>query len=318
MTNNLKHIILFGTPRSGSTWLSEIICHENDLKQIHEPDNELNNVWGLYHKKGLTRFPHFKAADRDECYLELFRGALQRSVADQNDYRNKLIKKLYGLKQTKLQKNLIENGTALARHPRGLSLWLPFLRGRPSPSAHLVKTVHGLLAFPFLYEKLNFQAIILERHPLNAFSSYVKMQMPDGNRNLHLHKNLLRDLRIPLLKDSPEKYSYSFLAGFQSGVFQKQIDRLKKRYPEVHFLKYEELIEKPFQKIPALLNALELNYTEKTENFMQERFTAGEGYTTKRNLEGQSEIWRSRLSSAELEDFLQGYQSSYESVNFAL
>lgn len=318
MSPKPQNIILFGTPRSGSTWLSEIICHENPLRQVHEPDNELNSVWGLHHKKGLTRFPFLEANAHQPKYLKLFKGALEASVPDQKDFKNKLLRKLYRLQTEKLQLSLQQNGSALEKDLPGLKYLITWLAGPQAKQPRLLKTVHALLAFPFLNEQLHFQAIILERHPLNSFSSYIKMQMPDGNRNLWQNQALLTTLGIKPLEKPGEQYSYAFLSGYQAGIFKKQVDRLKARYPEVHFLNYEALIEKPFESIPQLLQDLGLQYSSKTEAFMKERFTTGDGYTTKRSLAGQAEIWKSRLSIQEKDEFILGYQSSYDSVNFEL
>lgn len=318
MKSSNPNIILFGTPRSGSTWLSEIICHENTLKQVHEPDNELNSVWALHHKKGLPRFPFLQAEDFHQRYLDLFKGALEGTVAEQADFKNKVLRKLYGLNITRLQQNLSQDRYALSQDLKGLKYLSPWLRGARATEPRLIKTVHALLAFPFLYEHLDFQAIILERHPLNSFSSYVKMQMPDGNRNLWQNRLLLSALNIKALEKPANQYSYAFLSGFQAGIFKKQTDQLQNQYKEVHFLKYEELIKNPFESIPKLLVDLGLNYSGKTEAFMKERFTTGDGYTTKRSLEGQTEIWKTRLSPQEKDEFILGYQSSYDSVNFDL
>lgn len=318
MSPKPQNIILFGTPRSGSTWLSEIICHENPLKQVHEPDNELNSVWGLHHKKGLARFPFLEANAHQPNYLQLFKGALEASVPDQKDFKNKLLRKLYRLQTNQLQQSLQQKGTALNRDLPGFKLLTSWLEGSQAKQPRLLKSVHALLAFPYLYEQLNFQAIVLERHPLNSFSSYVKMKMPDGNRNLFQNKALLAALDIKPFEKPSAQYSYAFLAGYQAGIFQKQIDRLKSKYPSVHFLRYETLIQDPFQSMPKLLNELGLSYTVKTKQFMEDRFTDGDGYTTKRSLKGQVEIWKSRLTAAEKDEFVEGYLTSYDSVNFEL
>ncbi len=316
MSRKKEDIILFGTPRSGSSWLSEVLTYQGQLQLQHEPDNELNNYWGLYHKIGLGRYPFLKEGDSNTRYLKLFEEALKRDIAKQNDWPNKLIKKLNGLSIQKLQKNLDQSGIALAQDIPLANLWITLLKSGESNSPFLVKTVHALLALPFLKENLSFKGIILHRHPLNSFSSHVKMKMPDANRKLYLNKALLRHFEVPGLEGGPEELSHSYLCGYQAGLFARVIENYKKRFTDILYLEYEDLISAPFERIPALFETLGLDYTNSLENWMKDRFTKGEGYTTKRDISQQSAIWKQRLNEEEATDFLNGYEKSFGSISF--
>ena len=49
---------------------------------------------------------------------------------------------------------------------------------------------------------------------------------------------------------------------------------------------------------------------------MESKFTKGKGYDTNRDLEGLDAVWKKRLSTAQIDDFLKGYEFAYGSINF--
>lgn len=305
---------MFSAPRSGSTWLSEVLTHEDQIRLVHEPDNELNSYYGLYHKIGLPRFPFLREDDSNDAYKNLFHTALHHFIADQGDWQNKLVKKLYGLSKEKLQRNLIDDGTALQSPIMFSKFWNRLVIGNRPETKTLVKTVHASLAIPFLVKNLEFIPVILNRHPLNVYSSYVNMNMPDGNRKLYENKALLEHFDVKRI-DSPENFSSSYLAGYQLGLFGKAHSSYRS-ISEIVFLDYEEIISAPFENMEKICGQLKLPFTEKTVKFMESKFTKGKGYDTNRDLEGLDAVWKKRLSTTQIDEFLKGYEFAYGSINF--
>lgn len=309
-----KNIILFSVPRSGSTWLSEVLTHDNNIRKVHEPDNELNSYLGLHFKTGLPRFPFFTENDHNKNYKELFQLALNHHIAEQGDWRNKFIFKLNGLKKEKIQKHLFQKGTALTS-PLFLSgFWKNMVVGARTDQKTLLKTVHACLAIPFLIKNLDFQPILLTRHPLNCYSSYVNLSMPDGNRQFYKHPEILSHFRVPKISDPSEK-SISFLSGYQSGIFEKAIESYR-TLEAIHFINYEDIISNPFEQVKNLCLDLGIDYSDEMQQFMASKFKAGKGYDTNRNLKDHEMIWKKRLSTEQVEDFLKGYEFAFGSINF--
>lgn len=314
---NSRNIILFSAPRSGSTWLSQVLTYDSPLRRIHEPDNELNTVLGLYYKRGLARFPLLTEKDAIERYAELFQTSFRYKLKAQDAWQNVAIQKVLGLKRQQLQANLAQKGVAREKPLPASSLLLKAVKGPRSKQPHLVKTVHSLLALPYLTDRLAFRPLILQRHPLNVFSSYHNMKMPDADRKLYRNKRLLKLYDLPTLPDPAHTYSAAFRAGYQLGLFNRVIEDYKQRFPQALFLDYEQLIAEPFEQIPALMAQIDQEYSPALEQFMQERFTAGSGYTTKRDPAQQAKIWKKRLSAFEEKDFLRGYELSFGRINFS-
>ncbi len=311
-----NNIILFSVPRSGSTWLSEVLTYKNGIRKVHEPDNELNSYFGLHHKVGLPRFPFLTADDHNEKYKRLFQIALHHNIADQASWQNKLIKKIYGLKKEKLQSNLAQNGVAM-QNPISMSkFWLDMVTGNRSEQKTLIKTVHASLAVPFLVKHLKFKPVILTRHPLNVYSSYVNLNMPDGNRKLYQDLALLEYFGIQPVDSAHEKTS-DYLAGYQLGVFEI-VAKSYRSLDKIQFVDYEQVISNPFEEVERLCSQLNIQFDTNTKAFMESKFKVGKGYDTNRKIDGHDSVWEKRLSTQEVDEFLKGYEFAFGSINFDL
>ena len=97
-TNDKKPIILFGLPRSGTTWVSQILTANDDWVYIHEPDNEKISPIAWIGKNNLHRFPYLTPQDIEEQFFHMWRlifsGTWMRS-------------KMYGQFRKKLSRNSV-------------------------------------------------------------------------------------------------------------------------------------------------------------------------------------------------------------------
>jgi hypothetical protein len=93
---NNKPILLAGLPRSGTTWVGEIMSQADDVKYVFEPDNEKINAYAWLCKSGHHRFPHIeqsmsqdKFAELKRLWHEAFKGQLG------GNFDNKIFKLLF-------------------------------------------------------------------------------------------------------------------------------------------------------------------------------------------------------------------------------
>lgn len=316
MRNN-DNIILLGVPRSGSSWLSEILTYKNEIRLVHEPDNELISFFGLYHKKGLHRFPYIDPKKSNPRVENLFGIPFKRKIYETGSIRNELIMKLYNYSKERLDTIFEEQGSASPKQLIGSDFLIRLLIGNQHHQRVLLKSVHGLLLLPYLKEKLSFTPVILQRHPLNVFSSYIKLNLPDGNRSLFRQKELLNTYGISSPKDISEK-SFNYKCGYQLGVFRKitQSYKTDQKLSGTLFLEYEKIIKDPYQEIQILCKDLSIKYTSELESYMKSKFKAGEGFETNRVLTNQHQIWKKRLSKEQINEFIKGYEAANGQVDF--
>lgn len=312
-----KNIILFGVPRSGTTWISEILTYKNDIELIHEPDNELNSFLGLYYKQGLNRFPYIWNDITTSQIDTLFNLSFNKKIRLSDNFINTALYRLYKQSRDGLNKNLKKSKTALIKKlPFSKLLKNLLIRGTQNNRV-LVKTVHSLLLLPYLKKKLTFTPVIIRRNPLNIFSSYMKMNMPDKDRELYFNYKLLKDYRIAKPDKIVEK-NISYRSGFQLGVFSKVINKYEndKNYSDTLFLDYENIIGAPFTEIESLCKKLSINYTNDMEEFMKSKFKEGSGYQTNRVLTDHDRIWKKRLTPEQINDFISGYVKANDVIDF--
>src|SRR5918994_3959368 len=72
----VKLVLVLGPPRSGSTWVSQVIASVPGAVRSHEPDNDAHVPFALVAKAGRGRHPWVRAGDDPADYAALWRTAL--------------------------------------------------------------------------------------------------------------------------------------------------------------------------------------------------------------------------------------------------
>lgn len=300
-----EHIILFGVPRSGTTWLSQILTSTNELQLVHEPDNEPISFLGYHYKTNLPRFPYLKKEDKNSNYAKLFEIALNYNIKDSASLENSFCFRIYNKSTQKIQNSLATNKTGSIKRLPFSNLVVKLLQRGRNDHRKLLKSVHSVLAIPFLYEQFKIKPIIIIRNPLSIFSSYLKLEMADMNRELFLMKDLLSNFQISLGNFSSD--NNNLLAGLQLAIFYKVIENYINENKEIILIQYEDILLNPFDKTKELCRQLSITYTDEMQDFIQSRMKPGKGYQTFRDPKDQLDIWKKRLSKKQVEEFMQGY-----------
>ena len=317
MERESNNILLSGVPRSGSTWLSEVLCFQG-IARVHEPDNEMNSILGLIFKKGMHRFPFLKANDECDPLFKLYDLTFNHKIIESGTLCSQVFFGLYNKSKEKIQMNLVNHGTGLTKDlPFSNMIYRWCKKSKINDSRILVKSVHNLLYLPFLIENFNFKLIIIQRNPLNVFSSYRMLNMPDSDRALYENESLLNYLHISK-PDNIDKLSQGYKSGFQQGLFTNVLEKYKAdpAFVNAQFIDYEKTIENPFSEIRNICSNLEIDYNSELENFIAGKFKAGKGFQTNRDVTNYEQIWKKRLKSDQVEAFLEGYQAANGKVDF--
>ena len=276
-----KHVILFGVPRSGSTWLSQVLSANAQLELIHEPDNELTSFFGLCCKAKMPRFPYLSAEDNNDQYKRLFEAVLIRSLAHQSSWKNRFCYKLMNLSRSSLQAHLSEHGTALLKVSNKAKWLCNMLLSKNSNKRKLIKTVHANLAIPFLMSNFDLNGLVLLRNPLSVFSSYLSLEMQDMDRRIYDNSALLNDLKVQLPDiNAMNRYNKS---GLQLALFYKFMELQLNKNEQLIPIYSENLLNNPVEQIKSLYEKLGLEHTEQVSRFILSRMKPGTGYQTFRD-----------------------------------
>ena len=93
---NKRPILIVGLPRSGTTWIGQVLSSADRVEYVYEPDNERRSVLAWICKSEMHRFPYFTAGDVTMPYDVLWRAILtgRASVRMANRVLRPILKRL--------------------------------------------------------------------------------------------------------------------------------------------------------------------------------------------------------------------------------
>jgi hypothetical protein len=105
-----------GVPRPGTTWMSKILSHSENVIYYHEPDNEHNNLLGYIHKQSIPRFPYLTSEDSRNGIFKIYKNVVDGNYLFGYAKNSLIIKKLLGININKVE-NEIEKKEELITSP---------------------------------------------------------------------------------------------------------------------------------------------------------------------------------------------------------
>ncbi len=312
MQKETKTIILFGYPRSGTTWISEVLA-SGELTYLHEPDNERININGLLVKKGGARF---EILDTDKKIAQLFEDTLSgKFISHKSKFSTypltalgysplqletfinapKVVAKSVNQRKLKLLKTLFK-----------VYLTLGIARNK---APFLIKSVHsGLLLHQFLSnEKLHFKPIITLRHPAAVIKSMQTLNNKDIYRSIEKDPGIGNIIPQELLPELEKAKTPLQKAALQIGIHHYYWHQLAKE-KNLIVIKHESFLLNPKDEFKKLYKSLKMNYTDRVERIIDEKNKTGSGYATARNATDLIDAWKGYFSESELEEIKFGYQ----------
>jgi len=113
----MKPILVCGIPRSGTTWLGQILSQSSKVNYVHEPDDEKKYFSAFKLKENMHRFPYLTRKDKNIYYKNLwfnaFWGKERGRPMDRNNYLYKLLKKIIFLSPCSIEKDTLSSAFTL-------------------------------------------------------------------------------------------------------------------------------------------------------------------------------------------------------------
>jgi len=296
-------IVVFGIPRSGSTWFAQVLASNGQYKYLHEPDNEKVNIMGYIAKNNLPRFPYLIGSSKDADYINLFKKALYGKFLTNESLANKALMKLLAVSPNSVEQELTGSKRHLTKYQKGLISTVNTFFG--TKDKRVIKSVHGIMAVPVLIENLSFKPVFILRHPAAVVSSMLNLNMPDANRGIFEMREVMDDLQ--LIEASFQNLSDLEVMGLQIGIFYTYIHKAIEKY-DIKAYQFEDVcidVEKSFKAVYGELN---IDWNEKVEAFIKLNNKPGSGYKTQRIASDQADKWKHQLRAEEIEQIKNGYQ----------
>jgi hypothetical protein len=297
-------IFVIGPPRSGTTWVEQVLGRAASARVVHEPDNETCNPFALRAKTSLGRFPVLAPGDAaPPPYFDLWSRAFE-GISRAATARWLTAKALLRTAEADLDAAFDRQhrlSTRLRLVSALASLPPTPLPERPGDPPVLVKSVHASLAAEWIVARWRPKVVVVLRHPLNVVASHVALGWGPTGLDSHplLHQGLARLPWVPAVE--PDATPLQRLA-WQIGVFTSALETAVQRNPEWLVVSHEALCGDPATGFKSLCAALGVPWTEEAAGFLAASDRPGKGLETRRVAAEQPTNWRRQLTAAQVEE----------------
>jgi hypothetical protein len=304
VTSSAGRILVIGPPRSGTTWVEQVLGRAASARVVHEPDNETCNPFSLRAKTSVGRFPVLGPDDTAPLgYHDLWSRAFE-GIGRAATARWLTAKALLRTADSDLDAAFDQGHGRLSARLRLVSALAGFppapLPERPGDPPVLVKSVHASLAAEWIVRRWRPRVVVVLRNPLNVVASHVALGWgPSGLDYPFLHRGLARWPWVPPVH--PLSSPLSRLA-WQIGVFSGALETALQRNPGWLAVSHEGLCGDPEGGFKSLCAALGLEWSEDAAEFLAASDRPGKGLETKRVAAEQPTNWTRHLNAAQVEE----------------
>jgi hypothetical protein len=271
-------ILVAGLPRSGTTWVGEVLGRTAGARYLHEPDNHLLRPDAWWAKRLLGPYPEFQPGEAGDDYERLWALAFAGGPRLSPLYAGARVLQRAGAWRV--------SGLLASRQ-----------HSRLAPGPLVVKSVHCARSLEWVADRFAPAVVVVERHPFGVISSWRKLGWDDF---LDSDRRALRYSAAVLGVDPPSLGApWLERAAWHYGVLSSHLERALRRHPDWLVVRHEVLCAGPEPAFRRLSARLGLRFTDETARFLAASNRPGDGYSTHRLWHEQVDGGRSRLTPAE-------------------
>ena len=276
----MNRILVVGVPRSGTTWVAEVLGTAARTALVQEPDNPDANPLAAPVRARRGLHPIIAPTDAAPDYAALWAPAFEGGWLTAH--------------------SLQRASRALARvPPRPLallmrSLGVATLPARRRADSVVVKTVLATFSIDWLTARYRPRVVIVERDPLNVVASWLALGIPLGNLDQDPQVRTIVD-SAGLPPPSPA-YSPAERAAWCAALLMTVQRHNTAAHPEWLVVRHDQLAADPHEGYRRMFESLRLTWTAASERSLDASDRPGDSYQTKRVRSELPEAWRRRLS----------------------
>ena len=283
-----KPILVTGSPRSGSTWVGQMLASSARVAYLHEPFNPDNYRRGRCKAHFKNRF-YYVCDENKERYKDPIDSLLR--------YKYQWVTEISYIKSARDIGRLLRDSSLYAMYR--------FLNARP-----LIKDPIAIFSAEWLAREFNMDVVIMIRHPAAFAASIKRKNQPFRFAEILDQPLLMRDYLAP--------FAHEMEAMREGGrdrideaillwrMIYTQVQRYQKKYPDWIFIRHEDLSQDPLHRFRDLYEKLNLSYTNSAEKAL--RFhTSGSrekiigGNNISMDSVANIRSWKKRLTIEEIE-----------------
>jgi len=254
-----KPILITGIHRSGTTFTGRMLSMNKNIAYVHEPFNP---------EYGLKEFDLY------------FKYLTEENIDGKID---NIINKIINLNKVNYELPNINSDNILKEKikyifrkiiPTKPQLEYNYYRLHPFINRVLVKDPIACLSSQFLHRKYGFEVVILIRHPLSFVGSIKRLNWGFDFNNF-LNQPILMQDYLYMYKDEMINFSNSRDEIVEIGtllwncIYSVLFDYIKNN-PKMIVVKHEDLSLKPIETFTNLYNKLNINFTKKNKEKINE------------------------------------------------
>jgi hypothetical protein len=297
-------ILILGLPRSGTTFIAEVLGWTTNTQLILEPDNEKTSFLARKFKNKISRFPTDHESENDLSYQKLWTLASSSSLSPILS-RGLLTKILLG-KDVEISIAKKEQQPHKSNSKGTLVSFIFNLF--PSNKTLVLKSVHAVLNAEWLVSYLKPDKIIIPtRHPLAILASWRRMKMPDSLRRAdeavcwaqkHFNFSAQFDFTHP---DIQRSCQFLWFEWSLSKLFGKE---------NVIQVVHEEICVNIVSGFKKVYQHCGFDWTSSVEKKVLELNKPGQGYSTKRLASAEANKWKKDFDEKETELLLNFFREA--------
>ena len=301
-----RPVLIAGIPRSGTSWVLQVLRRTSDVIRVYEPDNEWHHVQAMRAKRDLGRFPVLAAGDDSPELAALWARALS-GRAGLSSPAGKWAESLFRGATNDARQQVVDGGGMSARLRAAVLLAGWPGRARPAASeTPVVKSVHCVFSLEWIAARWDPQIVLVTRDPRNVIASWLEMDLRDRDRRLDDDPRVRAQVLEPLgLPPAPSSSDPLHRAAWHLGVLSAALDRAAAGHPDWRVVRHEDLCVDPRGRFQTLTSQLGLSWTDACDAFLQSTDTDGAGYEVRRVAADQPDRWRTRLTPAQVDTIAQ-------------
>ena len=262
-------ILVAGTARSGSTWVSNVLGHSADTRHVYEPDGPMSDVLGVITAARLGEFPVLAPDARSYWYRLVwdlgFAGGWPWDRVESARAAGRRLVRIPPSARDAIVAGLAETTSRLRRRPRHV----------------VVKSVNSVFSLDWIVRRYTPKVLVLRRNPLNVVSSWVVLNL-GTDRRIGDHPHVYETYVRPLGLVAPNGASPAVrIAAWNVGLLTRALKEAAANHPEWIVASHDELCVDPAPRFRELTTRLGLPWTAAMEDYLlrsdDPEFTAHHG-----------------------------------------
>lgn len=296
-------MLVVGLPRSGTTWVAEMLGSCDATALVHEPDNPTVAPFAL-RKRGLPGGYYTALAPDDDApvYEKLWREAFRQPPVPETAWSRV---------RRRGADRLLDHARRRG-HPRASFTTQPHvapsvraaaafaLPSQPSPARHVVvKSVHAVRSVEWVSGRTGAGVVLVFRDLRSVVSSWVEVFGIAAGAGSELEvadpmrlRRRASDLGIPPPPQDALERTTWLLA-----VLSREMQQAAARHPEWAVVHHEDLLADPVSSLRALAGRLTLPWGPRSDDLVRASNRPGTGYSTQRVAAESRDAWRRRLTT---------------------